>query len=374
MFLRSRQPTRIPLAQVAMGAAQLAFFQLSGAVLLGGTTKTFRGPRPAPVAEAVTLSPLVFGTLRLHETEDPFALLTEAWNLGITSFDCAAVYGGGRCEEILGAWLRDGATPAAARAGAVVVTKGGCGAPDTSWAPRLAYDDLRAELDASLAKLGRVDVYLLHRDDPGRPVAEIVRSMNKLLASERGPKAWGVSNWATPRIAEARAFADARGLAGPTCSSVQDSLAAPRHAPWPGTEYMTDADRAWYESHADVPVLSWEVLAKGFLAGRWDRADAFAGPPPVDAFSPGMDMDRWREDRLTSAYLTDANFDRRDRAAALGAARGLGPEHVAVAWCARQRYPSHVCVATTTVAHLRSNVKALALDLDDDDLAWLARG
>ena len=49
-----------------MGAAQLAFFQLSGAVLLGGTTKTFRGPRPAPVAEAVTLSPLVFGTLRLH--------------------------------------------------------------------------------------------------------------------------------------------------------------------------------------------------------------------------------------------------------------------------------------------------------------------
>ena len=112
MFLRSRQPTRIPLAQVAMGAAQLAFFQLSGAVLLGGTTKTFRGPRPAPVAEAVTLSPLVFGTLRLHETEDPFALLTEAWNLGITSFDCAAVYGGGRCEEILGAWLRDGATPA----------------------------------------------------------------------------------------------------------------------------------------------------------------------------------------------------------------------------------------------------------------------
>ncbi|KAH8048244.1 aldo keto reductase [Aureococcus anophagefferens] len=183
----------------------------------------------------------------------------EAWHLGITSFDCAAVYGGGRCEEILGAWLRD-AAPAAARAGAVVVTKGGCGAPDTSWAPRLAYRDLRAELDASLAKLGRVDLYLLHRDDPSRPVAEIVRSMNELLASGDGPRAWG------------------------------DSLAAPRHAPWPGTEYMTDADRAWYASHPDVPVLAWEVLAKGFLAGRWDRGDAPRGDAPPDAFRAGGDM------------------------------------------------------------------------------------
>ena len=136
----------------------------------------------APSIGAPTLSPLVFGTLRLHETEDPFALLTEAWNLGITSFDCAAVYGGGRCEEILGAWLRD-AAPAAAKSGAVVVTKGGCGAPDTSWAPRLAYRDLRAELDASLAKLGRIDLYLLHRDDPSRPVAEIVRSANPRILS-----------------------------------------------------------------------------------------------------------------------------------------------------------------------------------------------
>lgn len=327
----------------------------------------------APSIGAPTLSPLVFGTLRLHETEDPFALLTEAWHLGITSFDCAAVYGGGRCEEILGAWLRD-AAPAAARAGAVVVTKGGCGAPDTSWAPRLAYRDLRAELDASLAKLGRVDLYLLHRDDPSRPVAEIVRSMNELLASGDGPRAWGVSNWATPRVAEARAVAHAEGLVGPTCSSVQDSLAAPRHAPWPGTEYMTDADRAWYASHPDVPVLAWEVLAKGFLAGRWDRGDAPRGDAPPDAFRAGGDMGAWRDARLRSAYLTDDNFDRRDRAAAFGAARGLGPEHVAVAWCAKQAYPAHVCVATTTAAHLRSNVKALALDLDEADLAWLARG
>ena len=37
-------------------------------------------------------------------------------------------------------------------------------------------------------------------------------------------------------------------------------------------------------------------------------------------------------------------------------------------------YPAQVCVATTTAAHLRSNVKALALDLDEADLAWLARG
>ena len=46
--------------------------------------------------------------------------------------------------------------------------------------------------------------------------------------------------------------------------------------------------------------------------------------------------------------------------------RGSRPESIKVG--------GHVCVATTTAAHLRSNVRALALDLDEADLAWLARG
>ena len=110
-------------------------------------------------------------------------------------------------------------------------------------------------------------------------------------------------------VSPPRRYAFSRGLAPPAVSSVQDSLAAPRHAPWPGTEVMTDEDRTWYAAHPDVPVVCWEVLAKGFLAGKWDRADApdpTSRPsdvaPPAGAAAPA-DMARWREARLTSASV-----------------------------------------------------------------------
>ena len=128
---------------------------------------------PSPPTNQLVPSPLVFGTLRLHEAPQPFQLLTKAWDLGIAAFDTAAVYGGGESERILGAWLRDAATPADARRNAVVISKGGCGPPSSGWAPRLDRRDLERELDESLRRLGRVDVYLLHRDDPAKDISEI---------------------------------------------------------------------------------------------------------------------------------------------------------------------------------------------------------
>ena len=47
-------------------------------------------------------------------------------------------------------------------------------------------------------------------------------------------------------------------------------------------------------------------------------------------------MPAWREHRLTSAYLTPENFERRGRARRLGKALGVGPEHVALAWALHQ--------------------------------------
>jgi len=85
-------------------------------------------------------------------------------------------------------------------------------------------------------------------------------------------------------------------------------------------------------------------------------------------------MDAWREHRLTSAYLTPENFARRARAKRLGAALGVGPEHVALAWSLKQPYAAHVCVATTSPEHLRSNAQALAVPLSADDVAWLSSG
>ena len=142
------------MAALAAGASALApsAKTTTGLPLRGDAADPWlRRPRP----DAPVLSPLVFGTLRLHETERPKRLLTLAWDLGMTAFDCAAVYGGGECERILGDWLRDASTPPDARRRAVVITKGGCGPPASGWAPRLRAADVAAELDASIVRRPR---------------------------------------------------------------------------------------------------------------------------------------------------------------------------------------------------------------------------
>src|SRR3954452_12822508 len=39
-------------------------------------------------------------------TEDAFAIMDAAWDAGITTFDTADAYGGGRSEQAVGDWLR----------------------------------------------------------------------------------------------------------------------------------------------------------------------------------------------------------------------------------------------------------------------------
>jgi len=348
--------------------------RLAAAVAVRLTASLAPGPLSGPAAaRQLVPSPLVFGTLRLHEAPQPFQLLTKAWDLGIEAFDTAAVYGNGESERILGAWLRDINTPPAARRNAVIISKGGCGPPSSGWEPRLERHDLEQELDESLRRLGRVDVYLLHRDDPTKSIRDIVDGVAALCAA-RNVTAWGCSNWSTRRFADARRYAAETQQNPPSVSSVQESLATPRHAPWPGTTCMGRTDRRYYAQHRDVVVVGWECLAKGFLAGRWSRADMFSADAPLPCDEPADDMLQWRDARLRSAYLTPENFARRERASRLGRVHGLHAEHVALAWARHQPYSSRVCVATTSIARLADDARALALHLSPSDLAWLESG
>src|SRR5215510_7765760 len=49
-------------------------------------------------------APELFGSG--ESQEDALAIMDAAWDLGITAFDTADAYGGGRSESAIGAWLR----------------------------------------------------------------------------------------------------------------------------------------------------------------------------------------------------------------------------------------------------------------------------
>ena len=212
---------------------------------------------------------------------------------------------------------------------------------------RVTPEDVAADLQESLETLGTdfVDVYMLHRDDRGRPVGPIMEALNEHLRAGR-IRSFGASNWTTGRLDEAARYAGEHGLEPFTSSSVQLSLAPWTEAPWPECESAHDrASLAWYE-RAGLPLFAWSPQAAGFFAS--------AGDPDV-----------------VRVFDTAENRARRDRAAALGARLGVTTTQVALAWVLHRPFPTFPIVGPRTLDELRESVEALELELSADDLAWM---
>src|SRR6266567_938547 len=99
-------------------------------------------------------------------TEDEaLALMDAAWQSGISHFDTADAYGGGRSEQAIGRWI-------ASRGVRPQLTTKTCN-PMSPGADRgLAPERIARQLRASLDRLGvdHVDLYLAHDFDPDVPL------------------------------------------------------------------------------------------------------------------------------------------------------------------------------------------------------------
>ncbi len=169
---------------------------------------------------ALPPSSLCFGTVEFGSTLDrtaAFALLDAYCAGGGNFIDTAKVYGDwvpgqqSPSEKIVGEWLRARKN----RSAVVLATKGAHYHLDTPHVKRLKPGDIVSDLDASLRHLQTdvVDLYWLHRDDPDRPVAEIVDTLDAQVRAGK-VRYYGASNWRAGRLAEAQEYARASGKQG----------------------------------------------------------------------------------------------------------------------------------------------------------------
>ena len=265
------------------------------------------------------VSRIVQGAIMLDsETEaENFALFDAIFDMGCTTFDTAHVYGSGESERVLGRWI--------ARRGirdrAVILDKGAHLNQDRR---RVTPFDIAADVHDSLARLQTdyIDLYLLHRDDPGVPVGPIVEALNEHQTAGR-IHAFGASNWTAARIAEANAYAAAHGLTPFAVSSPHFSLARQIEEPWPECVTITGEDnadqRAWYAAQG-MPVFCWSSLAGGWFSGRLERANTAEHADTL----------------YMRCYGCEDNWQRLERARELGRERGLSEAQIAFAWVLRQ--------------------------------------
>jgi len=265
------------------------------------------------------------------------------WEAGGTTFDTGFVYGGGLHEKVLGDWLKTRGL----QKDAVVIAKG-------AHSPYCLPGAIEAQLTISLDRLGldHAPIYIMHRDNPAVPVGEFVDALNRLRAAGR-IGIFGGSNWSPARIAEANAYAAARGLQGFTLLNNNLSLAVMERPVWPGCISSNDPATLATLRQGGLVHLSWSSQARGYFLPEPLRNRLPADTAPETCFG------------------SPANAERRRRAEQLAAEKGVSAHNIATAWVLSQPFPSLALIGPRSPGEILSTLPGATLALTGAEVLWL---
>jgi len=316
-----------------------------------------------PVSRLVfgTAYPKMFAAFRSVYGEAPdfeerlnaaFELLDGVYAQGVNCFDCSDHYG----EEPLGEWIE----ARGLHDKVVILTKG---AHHNRWRKRVTDFDILHDVHNSLAKLktGKLDIYMLHRDDPEVAVAPIVDVLNRCY-DEGKIGAFGVSNWTVERIEEANDYAMKHGLQPFTVSSPNFGLAEQVADPWGGgctsiSGPVNRADRAFHAQN-NIPVFAYSALGRGFFSGRLDSAHPEKASEILEAAA-------------VKGYCSPDNFERLRRCELLAKEKGMTVAQIATAWIFNQKDLDVYALVSCSPANMALNIAASETALTEAECRWL---
>ena len=263
------------------------------------------------------------------------AMLRRAYELGVTFFDTAAVYG--PAEQILGRAV----TPF--RDKVWIATKLGV-RPDGKLDCSAAA--VQSSCERSLQKLQTdyIDLYQIHFDDPNTPLAETVEALEALKA-EGKIRYYGVGHLAPPRL-------EAYLAIGEPFSALAELNAASRRA----RDRVLPLCRDY-----GVGMIAFSVTGRGLLTGEIRPGHVFA-KGDIRGIDPLFQRERFASGlRVAEVFW------------GLGSRHGKTPVQVAIAWVLAQ--PGVICALTgpSTIAHLEENLQAAGWTMDPQELAELER-
>jgi aryl-alcohol dehydrogenase-like predicted oxidoreductase len=255
--------------------------------------------------------------------EQALELMDASWEAGITWFDTADAYGGGRSETYIGEWIRTRRPD-----GLRLTTK--TFNPLAEGEDRgLAPDRVRRQIDTSLQRLGveRVDLYLAHAWDPDVPIAETLGAFDDLVAAGK-IGAYGVSNVDGARLREAL---DAGAVA-----AVQDSYSLLDREAEQEVLPLCAEHGLWFQVHSP--------LMGGWLTGKYRRDEA---PPAGSRMT--LRSDPYEHLRTDSVYDALEALERRGDPTTLALAWLLADERISVVIGPRR--PEQLRPALDALAH-----------------------
>ena len=289
-------------------------------------------------------APELFG--QGESREEAFALMDAAWAAGVTVFDTAASYGGGRSERWVGEWRSE------RRAPVTLSTKVFWSVTGDPSDRGLSRDRILRELDGSLDRLQaeRVDMYLTHEPDEETPIAETLGALDEVVRAGKAG-AIGASNLDGAGLEQALETSDRLGLT--RFGWVQNEYSLLRRG--------VEEDVLPICEREGLGFTPFSPLAGGWLTGKYRRGEAYPSgsrmtlrPDPYDDLA------------------NDATFDGLEAFAAEAAARGVDPATLAVAWVLGNPRVTGVVVGPRGPDQLAQALAAAELELTQQERADLA--
>lgn len=280
------------------------------------------------------------------DEEDSRSLIRKALEMGINFFDTADMYSLGGSEEVLGRALHDFAR----RDEIVVGTKVYQAMSEKPNDQGLSRKHIMHSIDNSLLrlKMDYVDLYQIHRFDPGTPVEESMEALNDVVRAGKALYLGASSMWAW-QFSEMLHVAEKNG--------------------WSRFVSMQNHYNLIYreEEREMIPlcrsegigIIPWSPLARGFLAGN--RPEAGKG-----------ETMRARTDQLAQEYYyQSADFAVLARVQGVAARYGKTPAQIALAWLTSRPGVTAPVIGASKLNQLDELASALEINLDETDVSAL---
>ncbi len=286
------------------------------------------------------------GRLDLEATR---LVIHKAFDLGITLFDTADVYGDrGGSETLMGQVLGE------QRKNIVLASKFAMPMSDDGAKSGGSRRYVMNAVEDSLRRLRTdyLDLYQMHQPDPRTPVDETLRALDDLIRQGK-VRYVGCSNFRAWQVVEAVWTARELGATGFVSCQDEYSLLVRDGA---------ERDLMPAMHRYGLGLLPYFPLASGLLTGKYRRN---APMPEVARLTTTK--------RLAERYLTDRNWAVSEKLADFAAERGHTMPELAFSWLLARKPVASVIAGATRPEQLEENVRAGDWKLSDDEMAEIDR-
>jgi aryl-alcohol dehydrogenase-like predicted oxidoreductase len=298
----------------------------------------------------LTVSQISYGNWITHgdqvEAEQAIACVRAAFDEGITTFDTADVYAGGRAETVLGEALA-GVRRESYELATKVFWPTGPGQNDKGLGRKHVIESMNASLKR--LRTDYVDLYQAHRYDPTVPLEETLRAFDDLVRAGKTLYV-GVSEWSAEQIADAVRLAGDMGLDRIISNQPQYNML-----------YRTiETGVVPTSTKHGLSQIVWSPIAQGVLTGKYQPGQ----PPPAGSRATGETGAAFIRRLLADDVLTAVQ-----RLRPIASDAGLSLAQLAVAWVLQNDNVASAIIGASRPEQVRENVKAAGVTLEPELLA-----